>query len=350
MCFVRCSMSTESLAASTVPEAASVAVLIHRTQFPAAVADALRASLRAHAMNHKFHYDTTRQTLRWLRVHEAFSPARTDPDCGRIYDEAFASTATSLAGATEIEVVSLGCGGGQKDTRLLAELRRANPTARLRYVPTDVSVGLTLIAREAAVAAGVAPADCSPVVLDLALTADWAVALAAVLRPEAVRVVCFFGMLPNFAAGEVLPQLASLLRPADLLLVSANLAPGTDYAAGVAQVLPLYDNPLTRDWLWSVLQDLGAEPGDGVMRFRLAACPENTGLLRIEAVVTFLRDCRLCFEGENFDYPAGAEFRLFFSYRHTPARLLALGAPHGLSFTGHWQNQAGDEGVFLGGC
>jgi hypothetical protein len=27
-------------------------------------------------MSHKFHYDTPKQALCWLRVHEAFSPAR----------------------------------------------------------------------------------------------------------------------------------------------------------------------------------------------------------------------------------------------------------------------------------
>ena len=330
-------------------DSAPVAVLIDRTQFPAAVGDALRASLRSREMNHKFHYDTTRQTLRWLRVHEAFSPARTDPDCDRIYAEAFTAAAARLEGAPAIEVVSLGCGGGRKDAALLTELRRANPACRLRYVPADVSAGLVLIARDGAVAAGVAPEDCAPVVFDLALTLDWAATLPTALDPASTRIVCFFGMLPNFVPSEVLPQLAALLRPNDLLLVSANLAPGDDYAAGVKQVMPLYDNPLTRDWLGSVLQVLGAEPGDGEMAFRIVACPANTGLMRIEAVVTFLRDCRLSFEGEVFEYPEGAEFRLFFSYRHTPECLNALGGSYDLVFTDRWRNGAGDEGVFLGG-
>ncbi len=330
-------------------DSAPVAVLMHRSQFPAAVGSALRASLRSREMNHKFHYDTTRQTLRWLRVHEAFSPARTDPDCGRIYSQAFSAAAVQLATASAIEVVSLGCGGGKKDAALLTELRRANPACRLRFVPADVSAGLVLIARDGAVAAGVAPEDCAPVVFDLALALDWAATLPTVLDPASTRIVCFFGMLPNFTPGEVLPQLAALLRPNDLLLVSVNLAPGDDYAAGVAQVMPLYDNSLTRDWLWSVLQDLGAEPGDGRMEFRIVVCPGNTGLLRIEAVVTFLRDCRLSFEGEVFEYPPGAEFRLLFSYRHTPERLTALCHPYDLIFTDHWRNDGGDEGVFLGG-
>ena len=59
-----------------------------------------------------------------------------------------------------------------------------------------------------------------------------------------------------------MPRLAALLRPADYLLFSANLAPGTDYAAGVQRILPLYDNALTRDWLMTFLLDVGV---DGTM-------------------------------------------------------------------------------------
>ena len=55
-----------------------VSVLIHPSQFPGAIEASLRESLRTREMNHKFHYDTPKQTQRWLRLHEAFSPARTD--------------------------------------------------------------------------------------------------------------------------------------------------------------------------------------------------------------------------------------------------------------------------------
>ena len=53
----------------------SVAVSIHPSQFPRAVEAALRDSLRARRMQHKFHYDTPKQALRWLRLHEALSPS-----------------------------------------------------------------------------------------------------------------------------------------------------------------------------------------------------------------------------------------------------------------------------------
>ena len=74
-------------------------------------------------------------------------------------------------------------------------------------------------------------------------------------------------MIPNFEPQVILPRLAALLRPADYLLFSANLAPGADYAAGVQRILPLYDNALTRDWLMTFLLDLGVETADGELRF-----------------------------------------------------------------------------------
>ena len=56
-------------------------------------------------------------------------------------------------------------------------------------------------------------------------------------------------MMPNSEPDLILPRLAGVVRRQDIMLLSANLAPGPDYEAGVRRVLPLYDNGLTRDWL-----------------------------------------------------------------------------------------------------
>src|SRR5207237_1110942 len=101
--------------------------------------------------------------------------------------------------------------------------------------------------------------DCFPLVCDLASTADLASVLEHNCVPEASRLITFFGMMPNFEPHLILPRLASVLRADDFLLLSANLAPGPDYAAGVQKILPLYDNALTRDWLLTFLLDLGLE-------------------------------------------------------------------------------------------
>ena len=325
-----------------------MAVLIHPSQFPRAVAAAFSDSLRTRRMNHKFLYETPKQTLRWLRVHEALSPARQDLSCRDAYQKLAAKLAAALAGETAVDLVSLGCGGGQKEAQLIRALRAANPSLRLRFVPADTSVGLTLLARDAAIAVGVDAEQCVPWVVDLVLARDWQPALASILPPGGRRVVTFFGMLPNFRPGAAMRQLASLLGPHDLLLLSANLAPGPDYAAGVARVLPQYDNALTRDWLLSVLLDLGVERSHGGLEFRIAPCPEGSGLLRIEADFVFCTAVEISYDGAAWPFAAGDRFRLFYSYRHTPASVASLLEPHGIRITCAWTNGSGEEGVFLG--
>jgi uncharacterized SAM-dependent methyltransferase len=252
-----------------------------------------------------------------------------------------------LTGHGDIDVVSLGCGGGQKELGLLRALHKLHPKRRVRYVPTDVSVSLTLVAREAALSAGMSSIDCAPLVLDLARAHDWGEAMRPALAPGAQRVVTFFGMLPNFSPAEALPRLAGLLAPKDVLLVSANLAPGNNYAAGVRKILPSYDNTLTAEWLFSVLADLGVAYEDGRMEFRVARCPEGSELLRVEADFVFRRACVLRYGGREWRCKRGERFGLFLSYRHTPERVRKLFARHGLVVQKQWLNTAGDEGVFL---
>ena len=126
-------------------------------------------------------------------------------------------------------------------------------------------------------------------------------------------------MIPNFEPQDILPKLASLIRPKDFLLFSANLAPGADYAAGMKKILPQYDNALTRDWLMTFLLDLGVERRDGDLRFAIE--DGRFGLKRIVARFHFRRACRIEIEGETFNFKAGDSIQLFFSYRYTPERV-----------------------------
>src|SRR2546427_174873 len=171
-----------------------VRVAIHASQFPENVRRDLRESLRARQVNHKFHYDSVRQTQKWLTLHQAYSPSPTDANCA-----------------------ALRSGSAQAGTK-------------------------------------------------------------AQVQKRALRLISFLGMIPNFEPQIILPRLAALLRPKDYLLLSANLAPGADYAAGVQRILPLYDNDLTRDWLLTFLLDLGVERGDGKIRFVIEDDPAGVGL------------------------------------------------------------------------
>src|SRR5918996_1606927 len=119
-------------------------VTVHESEFPEANAALLREGLRARSLSQKFLYQSPAQTARWLALHRAYSPAISDPDCLRIYAEAFAAAASASREPIS-HVVSLGCGGGQKDVRLLLALRGAGRT--VIYTPADTSVAMVLTAQ-----------------------------------------------------------------------------------------------------------------------------------------------------------------------------------------------------------
>src|SRR6266446_10521820 len=120
-------------------------VTIHASQFPENVRRDLLDSLRTGEVNHKFHYDSVKQTQKWLALHQAYSPSRTDPDCAAIYDRGFEAVANRLQ-AGPVHLIGLGCGGGQKDARLLKLLRESGK--EVCYTPSDVSTAMVLVARQ----------------------------------------------------------------------------------------------------------------------------------------------------------------------------------------------------------
>ncbi len=320
-----------------------VQVAIHPSQFPENVRRDLLESLRARRVNHKFHYDSVKQTQQWLALHQAFSPSRTDPDCAAAYDRSFAA-AVSRMSSRRVHLIGLGCGGGQKDTRLLELLRDSGRT--VFYTPSDASAAMVLVARQAAMAA-VPGASCFPLICDLASADDLPAALDALPVSAAARLITFFGMIPNFEPELILPRLAALVRPGDCLLFSANLAPGADYAAGVQRILPQYDNALARDWLMTFLLDLGVAATDGELRFVVEDSPARGGLKRVAAYFHFRHPREVCVDAHRVAFSAGDSIRLFFSCRHTPALARALLEREGLQVMEQWITRSGEEGVFL---
>jgi len=329
-----------------------VQVAIHASQFPEKVRRDLLESLRTRRVNHKFHYDSVKQTQQWLALHEAFSPSRTDADCTATYDRSFAEVAARIE-ARRVHLIGLGCGGGQKDTRLLKLLRDSGRD--ICYTPADVSTAMVLVARQTALGV-VSEENCFPLVCDLGSAEDLPEVLDTLpavrgqrgRRPcSAARLITFFGMIPNFEPQVILPRLAGMMRPADYLLLSANLAPGADYAAGLGRILPLYDNALTRDWLMTFLLDLGMEAKDGELRFVIEDDPAGSGLKRVAAYFRFDRAREIRVERELFVFRAGDSIRLFYSWRHTPGLVRDLLRQRGLQVLDQWSTQSGEEGVFL---
>ena len=316
---------------------ATTSITIHSSQFPGAVRHDLLESLRARRVNHKFHYDSVKQTQKWLALHQAYSPTRNDADCRAIYGKGIKSAAEKIR-AKCVHVIGLGCGGGQKDTRLLELLKASG--REISYTPCDVSVAMTLVARQTALAV-VPEKNCFPFVCDLATADD----LPAAFDPRPSTLVTFFGMIPNFEPEEILPKLAALVRPQDFLLFSANLAPGADYAAGMKKIFPQYDNALTRDWLMAFLLNLGVENGDGELRFTI-----ETGAAHLQRVMTrfhFTHDRRIAVETEEFKFRSGESIQLFFSYRYTLELVQKNLARHGLTVRAQWLTKSAEEAVFL---
>ena len=234
-------------------------VAIHRSQFPDQVHRDLLRSLRSRKVSHKFHYDSVKQTQKWLALHQQYSPSRNDRDCRAVYEQGFKAAVGRLK-SKNVHLVGLGCGGGQKDTRLLKLLKASGKEAF--YTPSDVATAMVLTARRQALE--VCPGEnCFPVVCDLETANDLPTVFDLPATRRAARIATFFGMIPNFEPVNILPKLSSFVSKGDLLLVSANLAPGKDYLAGIKRILPQYDNPLTRDWLLTFLMDLGIEKNDG---------------------------------------------------------------------------------------
>lgn len=313
-----------------------VNVAIHASQFPEQVRQDLLDSLRTRAVNHKFHYDSVKQTQKWLALHQAFSPSRNDADCTDTYDRAF-EAATAELKAAKIHLIGLGCGGGQKDTRLLELLKRRNK--EISYTPCDVSTAMVLTARQTALAV-LPESNCFPLVCDLLRADDLPAALAA----HHPALFTFFGMIPNFEPETILPKLAGLIDHHDTLLFSANLAPGPDYDAGVSTILPQYDNTLTRDWLMTFLFDLGVKTPDGKLRFVIE---EMNGLKRVAAYFEFARARTISVEDQAFNFQPTDKIRLFFSYRYTPTLVRNVLAKHGLAIVDQWITKSEEEGVFL---
>jgi hypothetical protein len=154
-------------------------------------------------------------------------------------------------------------------------------------------------------------------------------------------------MMPNFEPEIILPRLGSLIRPADRLLLSANLVPGTDYAEGMRRILPLYDNEPTRDWLLSFLLELGVGSSSGKLEFSIEAGQKS--LKRVVARFHFAADCEIGVGSERICFLSGDSLRLFFSYRHTPALVENLLAENGMEVLERWTARSGEEGVFLAG-
>ena len=319
-----------------------IPVNVHSSQFPETVQRELVESLRSREINHKFHYESRRQAQKWLELHRRYSPSRNDLETRAQYDAAFAKAAT-LVTTPAAHVIGLGCGGGLKDFMLLQQVRKRGKM--LVYSACDASLPLVLTSRQRALTM-LDERHVHDLVADFVTAEDLQRIFITQTTGNSTRVINFLGMIPNFEPDQILPRLASLIRQQDLLIFSANLAPGDDYRAGVEQVLAQYDNPETRDWLMSLLLDLGFQTKDGSLKF---AVEENAGndLLRVVARFELKRDRTIQLDEEKFTFREGDTLRVFYSYRHTPGTIREWLGREGIEVADEMLSCEGQEGLFI---
>jgi uncharacterized SAM-dependent methyltransferase len=320
-------------------------ILFHDSQKPVRLHEELVAGLRFGELNQKFLYDSVGQAAKWLALHQACSPSRSDPDCEETYRTALRSAADAL-GEGPCHLIGLGCGGGKKDAQLLRFL--AVSGREVFYTAVDVSAALVLAAADEA-ASVIPQSHCQRLVCDLAQARDLPAILSELesehttKRQPVSRLLTFFGMLPNFRPAEASRILKSLVRQGDTLLISANLAPGQEYRAGVRTVLPQYDNEHCKGWLASFLSYIGLPTDAGQLRVGIEA---DGDLERIVARYDFVVNCAVGVGSETVEFRAGSSLRLFYSYRHTVPTVRKLLEEHGFKLRNEWITAAGEEGVF----
>ncbi len=318
-------------------------VFVHPSQFPDQVYQDYLVSFSGKQINHKFHYDSVKQSQKWLKIHQGYSPSRTNQDCVDAYEKCFQKTAETLDKFSSLQLIGLGSGGGTKDSLLLSHL--SNQQRELIYYPLDVSLSLAIISAQKA-RSYLTELSVQPIVCDL-LHADDLMLHLQKRNEQEIKIITFFGMIPNFPPQQIFPILNNFLTEGDLLLLSANLAPGSDYVQGIEKIMPQYDNELTKDWLITVLEDVGVNRENGNIKFGIKDDPQNPNFKRVNADFELNNNVSFKLDEQLIEWKSGEKIGLFFSYRYTTAKLQEILSSYGINILNYWEATNQEEGVYL---
>jgi hypothetical protein len=308
-------------------------VRIDESVTPAAHRAGLVRALEQRRVDNRFHYVGDLAAARWRHLASSHSPAHDDADGLRAYDEAARAVIAALPDGP-VHVVGVACGDGVKERRLLGALA-ATGRDTLSATPVDVSVPLVTAAAGAmASVPGVDATDA--VAVDITLVDDLSPLLAP--RRAGSRVVTLFGVISTLGPDALGPAV-SLMDPDDLLLASANLLP--DRPGSREDIMAQYDNPPTREWLATVLAEIGIDDA-GPIAFRWDEAP---GATVIVGEVVPHRMCVADVEGVTVGLPPGGPIRVLESFRHTADALRTLLSDMGLEVLTVAVSPSGEEGV-----
>jgi len=308
-------------------------VRVDESASPAAHRAGLITALEARRVDNRFHYVGERASRQWRGLAASHSPAQDADDGVQAYDEAAMALITALPDG-RVHLIGVACGDGMKERRLLGALRTAG-RAQISATPVDVSLPLVVAAGQAM---GQVPGvDATQgVVVDIIAVPDLAPLLAPWL--PGTRVVTLFGVISTLGP-DALSAGTSLLATGDLLLVSANLL--SDRPGARDDVMAQYDNVPTREWLHTVLEDVGLnEVGD--IRFRWDESPAGPVIV---GEVTPAHALVATVEGITVGMPAGDPIRVLQSFRQTPRTLDHLLCTAGLEVLHLAISPSGEEGV-----
>jgi len=300
---------------------------------PAAHRAGLVRALEQRRVDNRFHYVGDLAAARWRHLASSHSPAHDDADGLRAYDEATRAVLAALPDGP-VHVVGVACGDGVKERRLLGALAGIG-RGNLSATPVDVSVPLVTAAAEAM--ASVPGVDASDAVaVDITMVHD----LSPLLSPRRPghRVVTLFGVISTLGPGALEPA-ASLMGPGDLLLVSANLLP--DRPGAREAIMAQYDNPPTREWLATVLREIGVDEA-GPIAFRWDEAPGGPAIV---GEVVPARMCMAEVAGVTVGLPPGEPIRVLESFRHTADGLQAILAAMEMEVLDVAVSPSGEEGV-----
>jgi uncharacterized SAM-dependent methyltransferase len=156
-------------------------------------------------------------------------------------------------------------------------------------------------------------------------------------------------MIPNFAHRPFLTYLRRLMRPGDVLLISANLSP-LPYDESWAQILPQYNNPLAHAWFAGLLDSLGFPPTHSRMTVYAEPLRADGHIWQIQAETIFTAPVSVVLHGETFRFTPGERLHLFFSNRFTPQVMPSVLAEAGLSVVETFLLTSQEEGIYVCRC
>ena len=263
----------------------------------------------------------------WKEVHLICSPFYRRPAVRRLYTQP-ATVLRALLRHAPYNFVALGCAEGLKESLLLRKLPK--PTLLLT---ADTCLSM------AKIAARKLPAY-AKIARQIDLTSPSSISRILTLpispskskAPSSARLITLFGVLPNLDPFSLLRRLAKNMGPKDLLLFSANLAPGENGRRGARRVLSQYDNPLTHKWLQGVALRTRPRLSPGSIHFGVYPDTTQSSLSRIEA--------RWVVENKP-------THTLFSSRRPTLSQVESWIQNSGLTRIHQWIEPKGEEGVWL---